>query len=153
MRKSGTFVWEYRYRCKSEPRNPMRQITLSGMQYPTETKARVALQEQLLQLNGADAYRTRNEPTFGVVIDRFIREERLVEILAQSPGEVKVDGLAYSTAAGYTSYINRHIRPRWQKTPVGEMRPWDVMQWLPFSADGWLLSRGNALEAPSQACW
>ena len=130
MRKSGAQVWEYRYRSKSEPGNPMRQITLSRTQYPTETKARVALQEHLLQLNRADAFRARNEPTFGVVIDRFIREERLVEILAQSPGEVKVDGLAYSTAAGYTSYINRHIRPRWQKTPVGEMRPWDVMQWL-----------------------
>ena len=40
------------------------------------------------------------------------------------------DGLAYSTAAGYTSYISRHIRPRWQKTPLSEMRPLDVMQWL-----------------------
>jgi hypothetical protein len=29
MRKSGIFVWEYRYRCKSESGNPMRQITLS----------------------------------------------------------------------------------------------------------------------------
>jgi integrase len=130
MRKSGTQVWEYRYRSKSEPGNPMRQITLSITQYPTETKARVALQEHLLRLNGADAFRTRNEPTFGVVIDRFVREERLAEILSQSPGEVKGDGLAYSTAAGYTSYINRHIRPRWHDTPLSEMRPLDVMQWL-----------------------
>jgi integrase len=130
MRKSGAQVWEYRYRSKSEPGNPMRQITLSVTQYPTETKARVALQEHLLRLNGADAFRTRNEPTFGVVIDRFVREERLAEILSQSPGEVKGDGLAYSTAAGYTSYINRHIRPKWQKTPLSEMRPLDVMQWL-----------------------
>src|ERR1700737_776441 len=99
MRKSGAQVWEYRYRSKSEPGNPMRQITLSVTQYPTETKARVALQEHLLRLNGADAFRTRNEPTFGVVIERFVREERLAEILTQSPGEVKGDGLAYSTAA------------------------------------------------------
>jgi integrase len=130
MRKSGEQVWEYRYRDKSEPGNPMRQITLSVTQYPTETKARVALQEHLLRLNGADAFRSRNEPTFGVVIERFVREERLAEILSQSPGEVKGDGLAYSTAAGYTSYINRHIRPRWQKTPLSEMRPLDVIQWL-----------------------
>jgi integrase len=130
MRKSGEQVWEYRYRDKSVPGTPMRQITLSVTQYPTETKARVALQEHLLRLNGADAFRTRNEPTFGVVIERFVREERLAEILSQSPGEVMGDGLAYSTAAGYTSYINRHIRPRWQKTPLSGMRPLDIMQWL-----------------------
>jgi len=29
MRKSGEEVWEYRYRSKSEPGSPMRQITLS----------------------------------------------------------------------------------------------------------------------------
>jgi integrase len=130
VRKSGIEVWEYRYRSKAEPGSPMRQLTLSITQYPTETKARVALQEQLLRLNGAEAYRARVEPTFGVVIDRFVKEERLAEILAQRPGEVKIDGLAYSTAAGYTSYINRHIRPRWQRTPLSEMRPIDVAQWI-----------------------
>jgi integrase len=130
MRKSGAHVWEYRYRSKSEMGNPLRQITLSVTQYPTETKVRVALQEHLLRLNGADAFRSRNEPTFGVVIDRFVVEERLAEILSQVPGEVKGDGLAYSTAAGYTSYINRHIRPRWQNAALSEMRPLDVMQWL-----------------------
>ena len=130
MWKSGTEVWEYRYRSKSESGNPQRQITLSTIEYPTEKKARVALQEQLLRMNGADAFRARIEPTFGVVIDRFIKEERLEEILKQPPGEVKGEGLAYSTAAGYTSYINRHIRPRWQKTPLSKMRPNDVAEWL-----------------------
>jgi integrase len=130
MRKSGEEVWEYRFRSKSEPGNPQRQITLSVLEYPTETKARVALQEQLLRMNGAETFRAHIEPTFGVVIDRFVTEERLEEILAQLPGEVKGDGLAYSTAAGYTSYINRHIRPRWQQTPLSKMRPLDVMQWL-----------------------
>lgn len=130
MRKSGEEVWEYRFRSKSETGNPQRQITLSATQYPTETKALVALQEQLLRMNGAEAFRAHVEPTFGVVIDRFVKEERLAEILAQIPGEVKGDGLAYSTAAGYTSYINRHIKPRWSNTPLSEMRPLDVMQWL-----------------------
>ena len=72
----------------------------------------------------------RSEPTFGVVIDRFIKEERLAEILAQLPGEVKGDGLSYSTAAGYTSYIGKHIRPRWQTMPLSKIRPLDVSQWL-----------------------
>ena len=131
MRKSGAEVWEFRFRSKAEPGNPMRQFTLSVSQYPTEKKARVALQEQILRINGADAFRAHIEPTFGVVIDRFVKEERLAEILAQPPGEITIeDGLAYSTAAGYTSYINRHIRPRWNATPIGKMRAIDVMQWL-----------------------
>ena len=130
MRKSGAEVWEFRYRSKAETGSPMRQITLSAIEYPTETKARVALQEQLLRMNGAEAFRARVEPTFGVVIDRFVAVEQLEEILAQSPGEVKGDGLAYSTAAGYTSYINRHIRPRWNRTPLSKMRPIEVADWL-----------------------
>jgi integrase len=130
MRKSGVEVWEYRFRSKSEPGSPMRQVTLSTTKYPTETKVRVALQERLLRMNGPDAFRANVEPAFGVVIDRFVKEERLVEILAQPSGEVQSDGLAYSTAAGYTSYINRHIRPRWQKTLLSQIRPMDVMEWL-----------------------
>ncbi len=130
MRKSGGEVWEYRYRAKDEPGSPMRQITMSTIEHPTEKKARVALQEHLLRLNGAEAFRARIEPTFGVVVDRFVKEEHLEEILAQTPGEVKIEGLSYSTAAGYSSYINRHIRPRWGATPLSKMRPMDVAEWL-----------------------
>jgi integrase len=129
-RKSGVEVWEYRYRAKDEPGSPMRQITLSAVDYKTETKARVALQEQLLRLNGAEAFRARVEPTFGVVIDRFVKEERLEEIAAQNPGEVKGEGLAFSSAQGYRSYINKHIKPRWASIPLSKMRPLDVAQWL-----------------------
>lgn len=130
MRKSGVEVWEYRFRSKAEPGAPMRQITLSTIEHSTEKKARVALQEQLLRMNGADAFRAHVEPTFGVVIDRFVTEEKLEKILAQPSGEVKGDGLAYATAAGYSSYLNRHIRPRWGKTPISQMRPMDVADWL-----------------------
>jgi len=130
MRKSGDEVWEYRFRNKSEPGNPLRQVTLLVTQYPTEKKARVALQAHLLKINGPDAFRAHVEPTFGVVIDRFVSVERLVEILAQRPGEVEGDGLAYSTAAGYTSYIKKHIRPQWEKIPLCEMKPLEVAAWL-----------------------
>ena len=45
-RKTGPDVWEFRYRDHSKPGLPMRQITLSTLQYPTETAARRALQAQ-----------------------------------------------------------------------------------------------------------
>lgn len=131
MRKSGTEIWEYRYRDKSQPGSPMRQMTLSATKYPTETKARVALQEQLLRINGAEAYVSRKEPTFGLVIDRYIKEERITEIMKQPPGEITItDGLAYSTAMVYNSLLKKHIRPKWEKTLLSQLRPLEVQDWL-----------------------
>jgi integrase len=85
----------------------------------------------LLKINGAETFMEHNEPTFDVVIDRYIQEERLVQIMAQPPGEVTItDGIAYSTAVVYTSFLSRHIRPRWGKTRLSQIRPLDVMEWL-----------------------
>jgi hypothetical protein len=85
-------------------------MTLSTLEYPTETKVRIALQSKLLELNGPASYRKENKPTFSLVIDRFIESERLVEILAQPPGQVTItDGVAYSTASGYVFYLRKHL--------------------------------------------
>jgi len=130
-RKSGPDVWEYRYRNHAEPGSPMRQITLSTVEYPTETKALVHLQEVVMEINGAKTYRTHNVPTMGLVIDRFMREERIEDIVKQKPGETTItDGISYSTAAGYRSYISNHIKPRWSGTPLVAVKPLEVAEWL-----------------------
>ncbi len=130
-RKSGADVWEYRYRNHAEPGSPMRQITLSTLEFPTETKALIHLQEHVLRINGPQAYRAQNQPTLGLVIDRFMREERIDDILKQKPGETKItDGISYSTAAGYSSYIKNHIEPRWKDTPLDAVKALEVMDWL-----------------------
>jgi len=109
----------------------MRQITLSTLEYPTEAKALVHLQEHLLRINGPQAYRAQNRPTLGLVIDRFTREERIEDIVKQKPGEITVtDGLSYSTARGYRSYLSRHVKPRWGNVPLAEVRALDVTEWL-----------------------
>ena len=41
-RKTGPDVWEFRFRDHSKPGLPMRQMTLSTVEYPTETAARRA---------------------------------------------------------------------------------------------------------------
>jgi hypothetical protein len=41
----------------------MRQITLSTVEYPTETKALIHLQEHVLRINGPKAFCAQNEPT------------------------------------------------------------------------------------------
>ena len=130
-RKTGVDVWEYRFRDHAEPGSPLRQMTLSTLEYPTETQLRVALQSKLLTLNGPASYRKENKPTFGLVITRFIESERLPEIVAQPPGEISIkDGVAYSTAAGYLSYLRRHICPRWGTSLFPAMEALEIQEWL-----------------------
>jgi integrase len=130
-RKSGADVWEYRYRNHAEPGSPMRQITLSTLEFPTETKALIHLQGQVLRINGPQAFKAQNTPTLGLVIERFIKEERIEEILKQKPGEITItDGISYSTAAGYNSYLKNHIKPMWPSTPLVAVKPLEVAEWL-----------------------
>jgi len=109
----------------------MRQLTLSVLEYPTETKALIHLQEDVLRINGPESFKANNNPTLGLVIDRFSTEERLEEILKQAPGETTItDGFSYSTAAGYRSYLKRHIRPKWGNTPLVDVRALETTEWL-----------------------
>ena len=129
-RKTGPDVWEFRFRDHSKPGLPMRQMTLSTLEYPTETAARRALQEQLLRINGSDAYIAQRSPTFGTVLDKFIAEERLKEIMARRPGEIVDEGLKYSTTTGYLSVIKQHLRPAWGMVQLTDIKPLAVQEWL-----------------------
>lgn len=40
------------------------------------------------------------------------------------------EGLSYSTARGYRSYLTKHVKPRWGRTPLANMRALDVTDWL-----------------------
>jgi integrase len=109
----------------------MRQLTLSVLEYPTATKARLRLHEEVLRINGPDSFRAHVKPTMGVVIDRFRTEERFEEIMEQPPGPIFiVDGLSYSTVAGYRSYLSRHIEPQWGNTTLANIKPLEVNEWL-----------------------
>jgi integrase len=109
----------------------MRQITLSVLEYPTETRALVRLQEDVLRINDPKAFKAHNKPTLGLVIDRFIKEERLEEIVTQPPGETSItDGFSWSTAASYRSNLKTHIRPKWGNAPIQEIKALEISEWL-----------------------
>jgi integrase len=108
----------------------MRQLTISTLQYPTETAARRALQAQLLGINGNESYIAQRSPTFGTVLDKFIVDERLREIKASRPGEVVDDGLKFSTTTGYLSVIEQHLRPKWGTVQLTDIRPLAAQEWL-----------------------
>jgi integrase len=130
-RKTGTDVWEYRYRDHSVAGSPLRQMTLSTLEFSTKAKALVHLQALVLEINGPKSFRAHNKPTMAVLIDRFTAEERLEEIVKQPTGAVTIsDGLSYSTAAGYRCYLSKHVRPRWGKTPIADVKPLEVVEWL-----------------------
>jgi integrase len=129
-RKTGPDVWEFRFRDHTKPGLPMRQMTLSTLEYPTETAARRALQEELLRINGSEAYIAQRSPTFGTVLDKFIGDERLKEIKAYRPGDIVDEGLKYSTTTGYLSVIKQHLRPEWGEVQLTDIKPLAVQEWL-----------------------
>jgi integrase len=129
-RKTGPDVWEFRFRDHAKTGIPMRQVTLSTVEYQTETAARRALQALLLKLNGSEAYVAQRSPTFETILDKFIADERLREIMARRPGEVVDEGLKYSTTTGYLSVIKLHLRPAWGNVPLTDIKPLAVQEWL-----------------------
>lgn len=124
-RKDGSQVWVFRYRVNGKPA----QKTLSVSEYPAVGSVKVQLQALIFSLNDK-ATMTKTTP-FGMVVERFIVEERLREILAQPTGAVtEKDGLAFSTANRYISTFKCHILPRWGTIPIGDIRAIDVLSWI-----------------------
>jgi len=125
IRKSGEQVWEFRFRDSAQV---MRQKTFKVSDYPNVGTVKVALQRLVFSLN--DPAKMNKTTPFGMVVERFIVDERLREIAAQPPGPVKEKGMAYSTALGYLSYFKIHILPRWAEVPIEAIRPCDVLAWI-----------------------
>lgn len=71
------------------------------------------------------------DPTVGDLLNSFIAEEHLLEIVKRKPGEraPKKTELAYSTAKTYMSLCNR-VREAWGNTKLDQLRPLAVQNWL-----------------------
>lgn len=85
----------------------------------------------VLELNADNPTLAVQEPTFDALLDRFIREERLLEIKKVRPGEScdNVGELRYSTAGSYLSVIKR-IRAKWGTNRIVRVKPMQVQEWL-----------------------
>jgi integrase len=127
-RERGGPVWEFRYRDKSLPGQPQKQKTFDTAEYPTETQARRAVEALLMQINSDHPIPI--QITFGALVDRFICEERLLEIKSSRPGQMQGNELKFSTVCSYLSVLNQHIRPRWGKTPLAVIKPAHILDWL-----------------------
>jgi integrase len=104
--------------------------------YKTKSQALKAAEGCRLKANqGREEAR---ESTFGALIERYITQERLRESKNRIPGvgaveedeEFDAEALDYSTASSYLSMLDVHIRPRWGKVPIQDVKPAKVQEWL-----------------------
>ncbi len=97
---------------------------LSTEKFPTQVAVERHLEASVLKLKTDNPTLAILEPTFGALLDRFIEEERLLEIKQQRPGHRSdVEGeLNNSTASSYLSVINR-VRLKWGSMRITRIKP------------------------------
>jgi hypothetical protein len=90
---------------------------LSTEKFSTQVAVERHLEAFVLKLNTDNPTLAILEPTINAVLDRFIEEERLLEIKQQRPGDRcdSEEELSYSTAVSYLSVIKR-VRVKWGTT-------------------------------------
>jgi integrase len=103
----------------------------STEQFPTQTAVERHLETFVLKLNTDNPTLAVLEPTFDALLDRFIEEERLLEIKKVRPGEScdNLGELSFSTASSYLSVIKR-VRAKWGTTRITRLEPMNVQEWL-----------------------
>ncbi len=127
-RANNRWAWEYRYQ---DPITMKRKSLFLGLdKFPTQTAAERHLEAFVLKLNKENPTLAVMEPTFNAILDRFIEDERMMEIKQIRPGEQREDdGLSYSTVLSYLSVIKR-VRAKWGKTRIVRMKPMLIQAWL-----------------------
>ncbi len=128
-RANNKSAWEYRYADPETGKE--KSMYFSTEQFPTQAAVERHLGAFVLKLNADNPTLAVLEPTFDVLLDRFISEERLLEIKKVRPGEScdNVGELSYSTASSYLSVIKR-VRAKWGTTRITRLKPMNVQEWL-----------------------
>ncbi|AXC13751.1 site-specific recombinase, phage integrase family [Acidisarcina polymorpha] len=128
-RANNKTAWEYRY--KDPTTGKEKSMYLSTEQFPTQVAVERHVEAFVLKLNAENPTLAVLEPTFSAVLDRFIDEERMLEIKKRRPGDRSdADGeLSYSTVISYLSVIKR-VRAKWGTTRITRMKPLSIQEWL-----------------------
>ena len=107
-RSRGPDVWVWRVYLKDDLGFVRKKSFILGtiQEWPTEAHAWKGSSERRQTLMGE---------TFGKLVERYLREA-----LSER----------YSTRSSYLSRLNRYILPKWKDVPMGEVKAYDVEQWL-----------------------
>ena len=84
-RADKQWAWEYRYQDPTT--NTRKSMFLSIEKFPTQVAVERHLEAFVLKLNSENPTLAILEPTFAAILDRFIEEERLLEIKQRRPGD------------------------------------------------------------------
>lgn len=126
-RSQKQWAWEYRY--KDPATQKQQSMYLSCERFPTRVEVERHLESFVLKLNSENPILAVLEPTFGAVIDRYIEEERLLEIKKLRPGERCDHDLSYGTVSSYLTVL-KNIREKWGATRLSRIKPVAVQEWL-----------------------
>jgi integrase len=114
--RSQGFAWEFRfYFTAPDGKRKLKVQTFDSIKYPTERDVRLAVQGQLAALN-ADTLGGKVNITFGMVIDRYLKEE--------------LPTLRHSTQTTNKSLLELHIRPKWGEYRLPDISALEVKKWL-----------------------
>ena len=128
-RADNQWAWEYRYQ---DPITGKRKSMFLGTdRFPTQVAVERHLEAFVLKLNSENPTQAILEPTFNALLDRFVEEEKLLEIKELRPGDRSglVGELSYSTASSYLSVI-KQIRAKWGSLRITRIKPVQVQEWL-----------------------
>ena len=128
-RAKGNWDWEFRYLNPQTGESESKYF--SGGRFPEKSDIERHLVPFLARLNSVDANEIILDPTVGDVLNEFIAEENIEEILKRKPGEraANKDELSFSTCTSYRSLLNK-IRDRWGGVKVDEFSPAEFQKWL-----------------------
>lgn len=124
VKTAAGLVWYLRYTDRTGAKTVRPRVRIGPVAaYPSKTAARKAAEPILKRLNGPVA----GQKTFGDLLDVY---ERNVLKVGDDGKLLPVADLRYSTRRGYLSLIRPHIRPKWGKTALGDVKAGLAVNWL-----------------------
>lgn len=128
-RAGKRWAWEFRFRDPAS-RKP-KSLYLDSEGYQTKADAQRYFETFVFALNSDRQTGRVNAPKLETLLDRYIREEQLMEIKARRPGHhsENKESMSFATAVSYLSVI-RKIRDKWGEASIKSVKPAMVKQWL-----------------------
>ena len=125
-RQQGPDVWIFRGRNTHADgsRKENNRVIGTVLEYRTKAAAERAAEALRININSTTPRTSVQGMTFGELVMHYIaRELDVDQQQARSPK-------AHSTVEGNRPYLKRWILPRWGKTPITEMEPIVIEDWL-----------------------
>ena len=145
-RRRGPDVWVFRWRSthKDGSRKENNRVIGTVLEYRTKAAAERAAEALRININSTTPRSSVLGMTFGDLAEHYIaRELDIDQRNARSPK-------AHSTVEANRRYIQKWLLPRWGRTPISEMEPVIIEDWLAELGRGQKkLASGTRLKIPN----